>query len=425
MSRAISSRARNSPGGRLRVRARRRASRDRRPFVRGARPDRHADRERCCRWSWTIAAAASCARLGADYRRTAQHRRPHPGRGERIRSCASVLRRGDAEEVGRAASPGRQRAARRPAARRGRSRRDDGRGGAVYPVVAVQRYGQGRSMVFGGEASWRWRMMARSTDRSYELFWRQAARWLAGLRPIRSPSRLPTTREPGDAIERGGARRCISTRAGRAVVATWYAAGRHRAGLRFAASPARTGISRPPFALTTGAFTTCSSRRRAARCGSGPPIAGSTLAEATAELADPRLNEGALRRIARATGGRYVRASGAAQIARGLPRPRPGGRARAAGFLAGAMGFALVVARPRRGMDPSPAMGAQMRRPILILWRSRSWLRELPRVPQPAIATRSSSPARQAAPNTKSSTANGGRRSSRSFAQSSDSPTTT
>lgn len=52
-------------------------------------------------------------------------------------------------------------------------------GGAARPLIAVQRYGEGRSMVFAGEAAWRWRMMMPSTDRSYETFWRQAVRWLA------------------------------------------------------------------------------------------------------------------------------------------------------------------------------------------------------------------------------------------------------
>jgi uncharacterized membrane protein len=51
--------------------------------------------------------------------------------------------------------------------------------GASRPLIAVQRYGEGRSMVFSGEASWRWRMLLPSTDRSYETFWRQAVRWLA------------------------------------------------------------------------------------------------------------------------------------------------------------------------------------------------------------------------------------------------------
>jgi hypothetical protein len=51
--------------------------------------------------------------------------------------------------------------------------------GTSRPLIAVQRYGEGRSMVFTGEASWRWRMMLPSTDTSYETFWRQSVRWLA------------------------------------------------------------------------------------------------------------------------------------------------------------------------------------------------------------------------------------------------------
>src|SRR5215510_8364349 len=52
--------------------------------------------------------------------------------------------------------------------------------GMLYPVVAVQRYGRGRSLIFSGEASWRWKMMLPSNDRSFEYFWRQAVRWVAG-----------------------------------------------------------------------------------------------------------------------------------------------------------------------------------------------------------------------------------------------------
>lgn len=56
-------------------------------------------------------------------------------------------------------------------------------GGLGRPVVAVQRYGEGRSMIFGGEAAWRWRMLMPATDSTYDSFWRQSIRWLAGASP--------------------------------------------------------------------------------------------------------------------------------------------------------------------------------------------------------------------------------------------------
>ena len=51
------------------------------------------------------------------------------------------------------------------------------------PAWRCSAYGRGRSMVFAGEASWRWKMLQPSTDRSYEFFWRQALRWLTTEAP--------------------------------------------------------------------------------------------------------------------------------------------------------------------------------------------------------------------------------------------------
>ena len=67
------------------------------------------------------------------------------------------------------------------------------------PLVAVQRYGQGRAVVFAGEASWRWRMQMPSADRTHEFFWRQAVRWIAAAAPDRVslgsfPSLVPGSR---------------------------------------------------------------------------------------------------------------------------------------------------------------------------------------------------------------------------------------
>ena len=47
-----------------------------------------------------------------------------------------------------------------------------GDGVAARPVIAIQRFGRGRAMVFTGEASWRWKMLLPSTDQTYDMFWK-------------------------------------------------------------------------------------------------------------------------------------------------------------------------------------------------------------------------------------------------------------
>ena len=189
-------------------------------------------------------------------------------------------------------------------------------GGAVYPVVAVQRYGRGRSMVFAGEASWRWRMMVSSTDRTYEYFWRQAARWLAGPAPEPVVITVPESSEPEDAIEvevdasdsafapvpdatvdatltvPGGDTRPLTLR--RAADTS----GRFTAALR----PTQAGLYRVHAEARRGA-TALGTADRWFYVGSGDR-----------EFADPRLNEGFLGRLALASGGRYVRAAEASQV---------------------------------------------------------------------------------------------------------------
>ena len=58
-----------------------------------------------------------------------------------------------------------------------------GAAGGLHPLVAIQLYGRGRTMMFTGEASWRWKMRRPSEDDTYETFWRQAVRWLAREAP--------------------------------------------------------------------------------------------------------------------------------------------------------------------------------------------------------------------------------------------------
>jgi len=56
-------------------------------------------------------------------------------------------------------------------------------GGQASPLIVMQRFGQGRSIVFAGEAAWRWRMMRPSSDTAYATVWRQMIRALAAPAP--------------------------------------------------------------------------------------------------------------------------------------------------------------------------------------------------------------------------------------------------
>jgi uncharacterized membrane protein len=50
-------------------------------------------------------------------------------------------------------------------------------------LLAYQRYGRGRSMVFTSGGSWHWQMLMHSEDQTYELFWKQVLRWLVAASP--------------------------------------------------------------------------------------------------------------------------------------------------------------------------------------------------------------------------------------------------
>jgi uncharacterized membrane protein len=193
--------------------------------------------------------------------------------------------------------------------------------GGTYPLVAVQRYGRGRSMVFTGEASWRWRMLTPSTDRTYEYFWRQATRWLAARAPDPVSVSAPESAEPGDAVPievnvLDSAFVPIADAEVRATITTPGAdpeplplrreagtGGRYVATLR----PDRAGLHRV---------------RVDARRGTAPAAAADEwfyVGGTSREFADPRLNEALLQRIARASGGQYIapeRASGTAELLR-------------------------------------------------------------------------------------------------------------
>src|SRR5262245_23571421 len=189
-------------------------------------------------------------------------------------------------------------------------------GGAVYPVIAVQRYGRGRSMIFAGEASWRWRMMLPSSDRAHEYFWRQAVRWLAGPAPEPVTIGVPDGAEPGDSVDISVDVRdsAFKPATGATVTATLTSPGgkseavtfRHEAGSSGRFTAAIRAESRGLYRMSVDARQGSSALGQAAQwffVGGGDR-----------EFTNPRLNEGWLRRIARQSGGRYVRAADASEM---------------------------------------------------------------------------------------------------------------
>jgi uncharacterized membrane protein len=198
-------------------------------------------------------------------------------------------------------------------------------GGAIVPLVAVQRYGRGRSMVFAGEGAWRWRMLQASTDRSYEFFWRQAARWVSGAAQDPVSIVPPEGAEPGDALVLGVDARDAgyASVADAAVSATLTLPGGETLALplrRDATTGRYTAAFRPE---RSGLYRMRAEARRGT-ASLGTADRWFYVGGGDREFADPRLNEGVLRRVARASGGRYGQADEASEVASWLEAAAPG-----------------------------------------------------------------------------------------------------
>jgi uncharacterized membrane protein len=191
-----------------------------------------------------------------------------------------------------------------------------GAGGELRPLLATQRYGLGRAMVFAGEASWRWRMFLPSANTTHELVWRQLARWLAAgaAEAIELPPTsvaLPGTTEAVSVLVRdeefkpiGNAEVTVRVKDPGGVERSMPAAladpgvGRYAASVRFD----QVGVYQIAGDV----------RRNSQPLGS---VTRSTLVGGSdVELSEPRLNESVLRRIAETTGGQYVAADQAASV---------------------------------------------------------------------------------------------------------------
>ena len=188
--------------------------------------------------------------------------------------------------------------------------------GGASPLVAVQRYGRGRAMVFAGEAAWRWKMMLPSGSRTYDLFWRQAARWLSAEAPGRLSLSAPSGRTPGERIDidihvhdasyrpRPDASPVVevTTPAGdvQAVEAVLADRGAGRFAARFRAADA--GVYRIDASSGLEAEQPTVATRWVLAGGVDP------------EFADPRPDEALLRRLAGGSGGAYLEAAEAREL---------------------------------------------------------------------------------------------------------------
>lgn len=189
-------------------------------------------------------------------------------------------------------------------------------GGELRPLLAAQRYGQGRAMVFAGEASWRWRMQLPAADTTYETIWRQMARWLSAAAPeaiaiqplaVTLPGTTGTVSvlvrdETFEPIGDGEVALRVTAPGGevRNVTAalTDPGEGRYTASVRFE----QRGVYR----------LTADVRRAGSQIGSASRA--TLVGGADLEMSDPQLNDAVLGRIADATGGRYLPAAEAADV---------------------------------------------------------------------------------------------------------------
>jgi uncharacterized membrane protein len=206
-----------------------------------------------------------------------------------------------------------------------------GAGGAARALVAVQRYGEGRSMVFTGEASWRWRMLLPSSDRSFDTFWRQSVRWLSVAAPDPISVVVPASGSPGDALPvRVAVRDAAFVPQTDATVELRVTAPDGRTETLSATAERREDGSGPAYVGwmkpgEPGVFRVAVEARRGA-ASIGTASAAVLVGGADLEMTDPRLNTPLLERIALASGGRLMRDADVPGIVDGLRAGLPAAR---------------------------------------------------------------------------------------------------
>lgn len=202
-----------------------------------------------------------------------------------------------------------------------------GAGGISRSLVAVQRYGEGRSMVFTGEASWRWRMLQPSSDKGYETFWRQAVRWLAmgAADPVTIFPAAATA--PGDALALRVVVRDPAFQPLRDAQVALHITGPDG---RIQNVDASVDEGEAGSAVFAAAFTPAepgiykvSARARRGGADAGSAATSFLVGGADVEMTDPRLNLPVLSRLASASGGRLLESGQTSELLEALRTNAP------------------------------------------------------------------------------------------------------
>ena len=189
-------------------------------------------------------------------------------------------------------------------------------GGELRPLLATQRYGLGRSMIFAGEASWRWRMMLPANDTTHELVWRQLARWLAAgsAERIEIPPTsvaIPGTNETISVLVRDEEFKPIGN--AEVTIRVTEPGGQERSLPAPLANPGDGRYAASVRFDQAGVYMIAADVRRGSQS-LGSAARPTLVGGSDVELSEPRLNEAVLRRIAETTGGQYLPASNASML---------------------------------------------------------------------------------------------------------------
>ncbi|MBM3265732.1 MAG: hypothetical protein FJY97_20245, partial [candidate division Zixibacteria bacterium] len=189
-------------------------------------------------------------------------------------------------------------------------------------ILALQRYGRGRSMAITTASSWHWQMLMPSENRSHERFWQQMARWLA----LSTPGQVTVTLDK----ESYGEKEAVTITGG--VFDETYAPVNEAVVYAHVTGPTgqtesvplewtfgEAGVYRAKYQPKMGGMHQVEVSVQSPESITARDQAGFGVATSIAEFTDPTLQNDVLKRLAESTGGVYVPLDQASQLPERIP----------------------------------------------------------------------------------------------------------